>query len=63
MPKTLVENPEGKRQLGMPRHGWDDNINMDIKEIGYKGVFWSNMAQDKNQSQALVNMVIIIWVP
>jgi hypothetical protein len=42
-----VGKPDGKRQLGRPRHGWVDNIKMDLREIGCNGMDWINMAQDR----------------
>jgi hypothetical protein len=38
--KILVRKPEGKTPLGRPRHGWVDNIKMDLREIGWDGVDW-----------------------
>jgi hypothetical protein len=45
----LVGKPEGKRPLGRPRRRWVDNIKMDLREIGWDGVDWIYMAQDKDQ--------------
>jgi hypothetical protein len=42
----LVGKPEGKRPLGRPRHRWQDNIRMDLREIGWDGVDWIDLAQD-----------------
>jgi hypothetical protein len=44
--RTLVENPKGKRSLGSPRRRWVNNIKMDLREIGWDGVDWVDMAQD-----------------
>jgi hypothetical protein len=52
-----VENPEGKRQLVRPRRRGEDNIKMDLREIGLGGVNWIELAQDRNQWVALVNTV------
>jgi hypothetical protein len=41
--------PEGKRPLGRPRSRWVDNIKMDLREIGWDGVDWIDMAQDRDQ--------------
>jgi len=38
--RVLVWNPEGKRSLGRPRRRWEDNINMDLKEVGCGGMDW-----------------------
>jgi hypothetical protein len=52
--KVLVVNPEGKRPLGRQRHRWLDNINMDLRESGWGGVDWINLAQDRDQWKAHV---------
>jgi hypothetical protein len=61
--KILVGKPEGKRPCGGPRYIWEDNIRMDLREIGWEGVDWIHLAQDRDQWQALVNMVMNLWVP
>ena len=55
--------PEGKRPLGRPRHRWEDNINMDLQEVGCGDMDWINLAQDRNRWQSLVNVVMNLWVP
>jgi hypothetical protein len=45
----LVGRPEGRRQLGRPRRGWDDNIKMGLGEIGFGDVDWINLVQDKDR--------------
>jgi hypothetical protein len=45
--------PEGKRPLGVPRRRWVDNIKMDLTEIGWDGVDWMDMAQDRDQWRVL----------
>jgi hypothetical protein len=47
--KILVGKPEGKRPFRRPRCRWKDNIIMDIREIGWEGVDWIHLAQDRNQ--------------
>jgi hypothetical protein len=42
-----VRKPEGKRPLGRPRHRWEDNINMDLKEVGCRGKDWIELDQDR----------------
>jgi hypothetical protein len=42
--RILMGKPEGKRPLGRPRHRWVDNIKMDLREIGWAGVYWIDMA-------------------
>jgi hypothetical protein len=46
--RILVENPEGKRPLGRQRRMWMDNIKMDLKEIGWDGMDWIDLAQDRD---------------
>jgi len=58
-----VTKPEGKGPLGNPRCRWEDNIMMDLQEIGWGGMDWFGMAQDRNRWQALVNAVMNIRVP
>jgi hypothetical protein len=58
-----VGKPEGKRPLGRPRRRWVDNIKMDLREIGWYGVDWMDMAQDRDQWRALVNTVLNLRVP
>jgi hypothetical protein len=53
--RILVGNPEGKRPLGRSSHRWVDTIKMDLREIGWAGGDWINMAQDRDQWRALVN--------
>jgi hypothetical protein len=47
MCRLLVGKPEGKRQLGRPRHRWIDNIKMDLLEIGLSAMDWIGLAQDR----------------
>jgi hypothetical protein len=58
-----VGNPEGKRPLGRPRRRWVNNIKMVLREIEWDGMDWINMAQDRDQRTARVNMVMNLWVP
>jgi hypothetical protein len=50
-----MRNPEGKRPLERRRHRWVDNIKMDLREIGWDGRDWIDLAQDMDQWRALVN--------
>jgi hypothetical protein len=59
----LVGKPEGKRPLGRPRHRWMDNIKMNLREIGWDGMDWIDLAQDRDQWRALVNMAMNLRVP
>jgi hypothetical protein len=61
--RILVEKPEGKRPLGRPRLRREDNIKMDLREIGWGGMDWIDQAQDRDQWRALVNMVMNLQVP
>jgi hypothetical protein len=58
-----VGKPEGKRPLERPRCRWVDNIKMDLREIGWDGTNWIDLAQDRDQWRALVNTVMNIRVP
>jgi hypothetical protein len=61
--RILVGKPEDKRPLGRPRRRWVDNIKMDLREIGWDGVDWIYLAQDRDQWRALVNKVMNLRVP
>jgi hypothetical protein len=54
---------EGKRPLGRPRRRWEDNIKMDRREMGWGGMEWIDLAQDRDQWRALVNTVMNLRVP
>jgi endonuclease V-like protein UPF0215 family len=58
----LVGKPEGKRPLGRRRRRWVDNIKMDLREIGWDGVDWTDRVQDRDQWRALVNTVMNLQV-
>jgi hypothetical protein len=59
----LVERPEGRRPLGRPRRRGEDNIKMDLREIGFEDVDWIHLAQDRDRWRALVNTVMNLRVP
>jgi hypothetical protein len=59
----LVGKPEGKRPVGRPRCKWVDDIKMDLGELGWGGVDWIGLAQDRDWWRALVNAVMNLWVP
>jgi hypothetical protein len=61
--KILVGKPEGKKPMGKPRHGWVDNIKMDLRDIGCDGMDWVDVAQDRNQWMAIVNTVMSLRIP
>jgi hypothetical protein len=56
--RVLVGRPEGKRPLGRPRRRWEDNIKIELREIGIEGANWIQLAQDRVQWWACVNTVI-----
>jgi hypothetical protein len=58
-----VGKPEGKRLLGVPRHRWEDNIKMDLREIGWGGVDWIHLILGRDQGWALVNTEMNFRVP
>jgi hypothetical protein len=59
----LMGKPEGKRPLGRPRRRWEDNMKMDLREIGWGDIDGTDLAQDRDQWEALVNTVMNSWVP
>jgi hypothetical protein len=59
----FVGNQEGNRQLGRPRLRWVDNIKMDLREIGWDGMDWINLAQERDQWKALVDAAMNLHVP
>jgi hypothetical protein len=61
--RILVGNPEGKRPLGRPRGRWVDNIKLDLREIGWYGMDWIDLAQDWDLWRALVNAVMNLRTP
>jgi hypothetical protein len=56
--RVLVRRPEGKRPLGRPTHRWEDNIKMDLREIGIDGANWIWLAQDWGWWQAFVSKIM-----
>jgi hypothetical protein len=54
---------EGKRPLGRPRRRWVDNVNMELREIGWDDMDWIDLAQNRDQWRALVNTVMNLRVP
>jgi hypothetical protein len=61
--RILVGNPEGKRPLGTSRRRWMDSIKIDLREIGWDGGDWLDLAQDRDQWRDLVKAVLNLRVP
>jgi hypothetical protein len=61
--RILVGKPEGKRPLGRPRRRWVDNIKMNLREVGWDGMDWTDLAQDRDRWRAYVNAVMNLRVP
>jgi len=61
--RVLVGKLEGRRPLGRPRLRWEDNIKMDLQRVGYGGMDWIELAQDRDRWRALVNVVMNLRVP
>jgi hypothetical protein len=61
--RVLLGKPEGKRPLGRPRCRWEDNIKMDLQEVGYGGMEWIGLAQDRDRWRELVNAVMNFRIP
>jgi hypothetical protein len=60
--RILVGKPEGRRPLGRPRCMWVDNIKIHLREIGWDGMDWIDLAQDRDRCRALVNTVMNLRV-
>jgi hypothetical protein len=61
--RNLVGKPEGKRPVGRHRRRWEDNIKMDLRQIGWGGMDWNNLAPDRVQWRGVVNTVMNLQVP
>jgi hypothetical protein len=61
--RVLVGRPEGKRPLGRPKSRWENNIKMDLREMGIDGANWIQLAQDRAPWWACVNTVMDLRVP
>ena len=61
--RVLVGKPEGKNPLGRPRRRWENNIKMDVQEVGGGCVDWMELAQVRDRWRALVSTVRNLWVP
>ena len=61
--RVLMRKPEGKRPFGRPRVRWEDNIKMDLQEVGCGDMDWIDLAHDRDRRRALVNAVMNLRVP
>jgi hypothetical protein len=61
--RVLVGKPEGKRPLGRPRWRWENNIKMDLQEVGCGGMDWIELSQDRDRWWALPNAIMNFLVP
>jgi hypothetical protein len=61
--RDLVEKPEERVQLGRLRRSWEDNIKIDLREVGWRGIGWIDLAENRDMWRAFVNTVTNIWVP
>jgi hypothetical protein len=61
--RVLVGKPEEKRPLGRPRRILEDNIKMDLQELGCAGIEWTELAQDRERWRVLANAIMNLWVP
>jgi hypothetical protein len=61
--RVLVGKPEGKRRLGRPSRRWEDDIEVDLQEVGCEGVDWIDLGQDRDIWRSLVNAVMNLRVP
>jgi hypothetical protein len=62
MCRVLIGKPERKRPLGRPRHRWEDNIIMDLQEVGCGGMDWIGLAKDRDRWRAIVSEVMSLRV-
>jgi hypothetical protein len=60
--RVLVKRPEGKSALGRPRRRWEDNIKIDLQEVGW-GMDWIDLVQDKDRWRALLNTIMNLRIP
>ena len=60
---VLVRKTEGKRPLGRPRRRWEENIKMDLQEMGLESMDWIDLSQDRDIWRAVVNAAMNLGVP
>ena len=61
--RALVGKPEGKRPMARTRRRWEDNIKMELREVGCGGMDWNKLAQDTDRLRTLVNAVMKLRLP
>jgi len=61
--RVLMGKPEGKMPVGRPRHRWEDNIKMDLQEVGWGSMDWIDLVRNRDRSQASVNTVMNLQIP
>jgi hypothetical protein len=61
--RILLGRPEGRRPLGRPRRRWEDNIKMGLQDLGWVGMNWIELAQDRDRWRAVVSAVMNLRVP
>jgi hypothetical protein len=61
--RVLVRKPEGKRAVGRPRHRWEDNMKMDLQEVGCGGLGWIELAEGRDRWRALLTAVMNLRIP
>jgi hypothetical protein len=61
--RALVGKTERRRPLGRPRRKWEDNIKMDLREFGWGGIYWIDLALDSDRWRAVVYTVMNLWIP
>ena len=61
--RVLVGKPEGRGPLGRHRRTWEDNIKMNLRQVGWKGIDWIDLAHDRDRWRALVSAVMNLRVP
>jgi len=61
--RVLMGRPEGKRPLGRPRRRWEDNIKVDLQEVGCGSMDWIELARDRDRLRTLVTAIVNLRVP